>query len=129
MTPQHEYNSTEGRCVTDPARIPTPIQDRLVEVYRRLRERPHASSGTEALRQLCEVLEQVEDELSGLPRQNPSPGPARFDGRMYCPEEDFVVRNSDGSLIALTRGHRIEMHADGSLRIINKLTGQTEFER
>ena len=48
---------------------------------------------------------------------------------MYCPEEDFVRRNPDGSLVALTRGHRIEIEADGSLRIINKLTGQTEFER
>ena len=115
--------------MTDPARIPTPIRDRLEEVYRRLKACPRASSGAKALLQLCEVLEQVEDEWSGLPRQNPSPGPARFDGRMYCPEEDFVVRNSDGSLVALTRGHRIEITADGSLRIINKLTAQTEFER
>ena len=115
--------------MTDPDRIPPPIRDRLAEVYRRLKERPHASTGTEALQQLCEVLEQVEDELSGIARQDPSPGPARFDGRMYCPEEDFVVRNPDGRLVALTRGHRIEIAADGSLRIINKLTGQTEFER
>ena len=115
--------------MTDSARNPTPIRERLAEVYRRLSERPRASSGTEALRQLCEVLEQVEDELSGVPRQEPSPRPARFDGRMYCPEEDFVVRNPDGSLVALTRGHRIEIEADGSLRIINKLTSQTEFER
>ncbi len=115
--------------MTDPASNSTPIRDRLEEVFRRLRQRPRATSGTEALRQLCEVLEQVEDELSGISRQQPSPGPTRFDGRMYCPEEDFVVRNPDGSLVALTRGHRIEIEADGSLRIINKLTCQTEFER
>ena len=109
--------------MTDPASNPTPIRERLTEVYRRLKAHPRASSGAEALQQLCEVLEQVEDELSGVAQQEPSPSPVRFDGRMYCPEEDFVLRNPDGSLVALTRGHRIEIEANGSLRIINKLTG------
>jgi hypothetical protein len=48
---------------------------------------------------------------------------------MYCPLPDFVSRLSDGSILALTRGHRIEIGADGSLKIINKATGQTEFEK
>jgi hypothetical protein len=48
---------------------------------------------------------------------------------MYCPLPDFASRSAGGSIFALTRGHRIEIAADASMRIISKLTGQTEFEK
>jgi hypothetical protein len=113
--------------MADPARKPASIRERLDELYRRLRVLPRPASADEALRQLCETLNGVENELSGIVRQQSSPQPPAFDGRMYCPLEDFLLRHDDGSIVALTRGHRIEISSDGSLRILNKLTGEAEF--
>jgi hypothetical protein len=47
---------------------------------------------------------------------------------MYPPLEDFIERRDDGSILAITRGHRIEIGTDGSLRIISKITGEVECE-
>ena len=113
----------------DSARQTRSIRERLDELYRRLRTLPRAGSPDEALRQLCDTLDEVEDAWSGLPKKSPPPPPANSDGRMYCPMADFVLRLEDGGILALTRGHRIEIAADGSLRIISKITGQPEFEK
>ena len=108
---------------------PVDPHERLAEFYRRLRERPQAGSAAAAFLQLCETLDQVEDELSGIVKQVPVPPISSPDGRMYCPTEDHILRRSDGSLMALTRGHRIEISASGAERIINKVTQLVEFER
>lgn len=44
-----------------------------------------------------------------VPKQHPPPWPLMPDGRMYCPLDDFVLEREDGSLLALTRGQRIEI--------------------
>ena len=106
-----------------------PIRERLTEFYRRLRLLPSCNTADLALQQICETLEQVEDECSGIAKRTPPPGPADFDGRMYCPYPDFVQRYDDGSILALTRGHRIEIAASGSVRIIGKLSNLLEFEK
>jgi len=108
---------------------PTPsIVQRLGELYRRLRQLPRTGSAEAALQLLCCTLEQVEDEFSGVAKQSPPPPPDVFDGRMYCPGEDHILRRADGSILALTRGHRIEIAADGRLRIVNKVTLQIELD-
>ena len=104
-------------------------RERLQELYRRLNSLPKMNSPEEAFRQLCEMLEQVEDELSGVPRSASTPALSQSDGRMYGPLEDHVVRRANGSILALTRGHRIEVGSDATLRIVNKLTGQVEFQK
>ena len=113
----------------DSAGQPRSIRERLDELYRRLGMLPRAGSPDEALRQLCDTLDEVEDAWSGVPKKTPPPPPSGFDGRMYCPMADFFLRCDDGGILALTRGHRIEIAPDGSLRIISKITGQTEFEK
>jgi hypothetical protein len=113
----------------DPASQPRSIRERLDELYRRLHDLPRAGSSVEAFQQLCDTLDGVEDAWSGIPKKSPPPGPSVSDGRMYCPQDDFIVRGDDGGILALTRGHRIEIAADGSVRIISKSTGQTEFEK
>ena len=113
----------------DSASQPHSIRERLDELYRRLRALPRAGSPDEAFRQLCDTLDEVEDAWSGIPKKSPPPPPSTFDGRMYCPMPDFLLRCDDGGILALTRGHRIEIAPDGSLRIINKITAQTEFEK
>jgi hypothetical protein len=105
------------------------LRERVGELYRRLRLLPQATSGAQAFQQLCETLDQVEDEFSGVKKKSPPPPPQSPDGRMYCPAEDHTVRRPDGSILALARGHRIEISADGRLKIVNKVTLQIEFEK
>jgi hypothetical protein len=105
------------------------IRERVNELYRRLRALPNAANAESALAQLCQTLEEVEDELSGIVKKSPPPPPNMPDGRMYCPTEDHTLRRSDGSILALTRGHRIEITGRGAMQIINKITMQIEFEK
>jgi hypothetical protein len=105
------------------------IAERVAEFYRRLQCLPPAGGGREAWQQLCRTLEEVEDELSGMRKSDPPPPPGRPDGRMYPPLEDFVVRAADGSLMASTRGHRIEIDAGGGIRITNRKSNVIEFEK
>ena len=107
---------------------PRSIRERLDELYRRLRTLQRASSSDEALRQLCNTLDEVEDAWSGILKQAPAPPLSVSDGRMYCPMADFTLHREDGSILAMTRGHRIEIASDGALRIISKITGLAEFE-
>ena len=104
-------------------------RDRLIEFYRRLRELPQRDSARAAFQQICETLDRVEDEWSGIPKLIPIPPLASLDGRMYCPVDDHILSRADGSLLAMTRGHRIEIAANGAERIINKATQVVEFER
>jgi hypothetical protein len=104
------------------------IQERVDELYRRLRQLPPAKTSEAAFQRLCQTLEAVEDELSGITKKTPPPPPSLSDGRMYCPLADHVLRRTDGSILAVTRGHRIEIAANGTLRIVNKVTLQVEFE-
>lgn len=105
------------------------VRDRLEEIYRRLARSPRTGSAVAAFQELCDTLEQVEDELSGVPKQTPPPWPSLPDGRMYCPSDDFIRRNPDGSWLAMARGHRIEITADGGIQIMSRLTGRVEFKK
>lgn len=105
------------------------IRERLEEFYRRLASLPPAQSAEIALKQICDTLDAVEDEMSGVEKQDPPPSPSMPDGRMYGPLEDHILRRADGSILALTRGHRIEIEANGTQRIINKVKGIVEFEK
>jgi hypothetical protein len=113
------------------AEVPAPlaIGQRLEEYYRRLTHLAPAHSAAEAFEQVCRTLEEVEDELSGIQKQIPTPRPNRPDGRMYPPLEDFTVSLPDGGIEAKTRGHTIQIGADGSIRIVNRRTGEVEFKK
>ncbi len=75
------------------------------------------------------MLEQVENEFSGVPMPAVTPHPSVVDGRMYRPLEDYVLRQQNGDILAMTRGHRIEISAHGAIRVLNKVTRQVEFEK
>ncbi len=105
------------------------IRWRLDEFYRQLRLLPRASNADDALRKLSATLDEVEDEWSGIKKETPAPPPSRFSGRMYPPQSDFTNRMSDGSLISFTRGHRIEISNDGTVKFVCKITGKVEFEK
>jgi hypothetical protein len=105
------------------------IRERLDELYRRLHALPKAESADASFRQLCETLDAVEDELSGVEKKFPPPPPSMSDGRMYCPLADHTVRQADGSILSLTRVHRVEINVNGGLRITNRVSGIVEFEK
>lgn len=108
--------------------MPT-IRERLHEFYRRVGSLARAPSAEEALKQLARVLDDVEDELSGIPKKSPPPPPSVNDGRMYPPLDDFIIRHPDGRITARTRRHRIEIEANGSVTIINERTGAVELSK
>ncbi len=121
---------------TPPTKVKTPgaaptftIRQRIDEFYKRLKKAPKAKNADEALGQVRSKLDEVEDELSGVPKKNPPPPPKESDGRMYPPLDDFIKRNADGSITATTRGHNIKLGADGSITITSRKTGDIEFQK
>ena len=82
----------------------------------RLQLLPAAASQPEALTQLRNVLDAVEDERSGVPYD-----PARWqsDGRMYAPEADGRRSVPDHPLVVRyrSRGHNTFLGVNGSIEI------------
>src|SRR5262249_356722 len=99
------------------------------EFYRRLAAAPLANSADAALEQLSRILEEVEDELSGIPKQSPPPPPSRPDGRMYPPLADHILRLPNGGIEGRTKGNTDEDRPDGRIVIGNKRTGAEVFHK
>lgn len=103
------------------------MQSRLAEVYRRVSRLPRHHDATSSFAQFCAVLDQVEDELSGVPQQTPPPPDEG--GRMYCPLPDRLTRRRDGGFAARTTGHMINVGPDGAVEVVNLRAGRVEFRR
>ncbi len=101
-------------------------EDRLTEVFRRLEGLPAAASCEEARANLERVLDAVEDELSGVPKD-----PTRWqsDGRMYMPEADSEIRSPRAGVHKFrSRGHYVLFGSNGAT-LIQDLKGRTVHER
>ena len=106
------------------------IQERLAVFYERLRIAPPAASAEEAFMLICRTLEEVENEFSPLPKQ--SPPPRTFDGRMYLPEADNIVKAPDNSMWIKTRHHRVRIDPGGAFCVFREMPGKTmrrEFQK
>jgi hypothetical protein len=103
------------------------IQERLEVFFNRLGQAASCGTADEALALVCRLIEEVEDELSSVPREDPPP--MRFTGRMYAPHADRVERRFDGSLVASTRHHSIYCSAKGAIHIEYAPTLQTVFDK
>jgi len=101
---------------------------RLAEYYRRLGTQPPSMTAEDALARIRNTLDEVEDAFSGIPRSHPPPPRSRPDGRMYPPLDDYVTRQTDGTIRAQTRRHDIQIGRDGTITITNRTSGQIEFE-
>lgn len=108
---------------------PRTIRERLDEFYRRLAAQPPSRTADDALERIRTTLNEVEDDLSGVPKAAPPPPPNAPDGRMYPPLDDFVARLADGGLLARTRGHEIVIGANGRITIRLTANGAIEFEQ
>lgn len=91
------------------------LHQRLAEFFKRLEAAPPAANAQEALDLLCRLIEEVEDELCPVARQDPPP--LTSTGRMYAPQADRVKRLPNGRIVADARHHRIYCQADGSISI------------
>ena len=92
------------------------IQQRLEVFFQRLKDAPPVANAEEAMRLVCRLIEEVEDEFCPLPRENPPPG-LRFTGRMYAPQTDRIWPLKSGGLSAETRRHLIYCFPDGRIEI------------
>jgi|GEM_PF-4554945 len=98
------------------------IPERLQIYFQRLRESPPARSANEAIDLVNAILDQVEDEYSGVPK-NPNPGLTTPDGRMYPVQPDRIDPNPNvvGGYILTTRGNLIYIGPDGSIQIYTRV--------
>lgn len=99
----------------------------MQEFYVRLAATQKPTSADDAIEQLRRVLDEVEDEISGVVAVDPPP--ADGGGRMYFPLADQIVRRGDGGITAQTRGHEIVVQASGEVTITRRGTGEVEFQR
>jgi RHS repeat-associated protein len=104
---------------------PLSKSERLAKFADRIWASPKANNVEGAISQINKNLDAVEDAYSGVAK-NPSAAVAtRNDGRMYGILDDtYVTRHANGNATALTKGHRIEINADGSYSMFNRYTDE-----
>jgi len=83
--------------------------------YGRLLAAPPVGTAQEAFDLLCRLLDEVEDEHSGKPK-DPDP-PLKYDGRMYPPQSDMTAHLPDGSIRARSARNWVYAYVDGTILI------------
>lgn len=91
-------------------------KERLEIFLERLGTCPAAASHDEAFNQLSSVLNDVEDEFSGVPF---TPENWAHDGRMYPPQEDNKKMLDNGVARYRSRGHVTLVGMNGAIKIID----------
>ncbi|MBB4636719.1 hypothetical protein [Longimicrobium terrae] len=103
-----------------------PKHVRLQEFYRRLSASPPAQSDDEMFVRYCTLLDQVEDELTGIPYD---PSAWMSDGRLYPPQKDRMLRAPAGHVTVFrSRGHLTRLGENGAIEIV-RVNGAVEFRK
>jgi hypothetical protein len=102
--------------------------ERLEEFFRRLAAAPPAADHDEAIKQVADTLNQVEDELTSIPYDPTFP---LNDGRMYPPQPDSkkAVSGRPDLTRYRSKGHSTIIGDNGAIRIIAHATGEVVFEK
>lgn len=104
-------------------------RERLEEFFRRSGLAPGSSSFDEALALIRRIMNEVEDELSGI-AMNPKPTLQTDDGRMYPPMDDMIFEIPGRPTVkrCRSRRHRIFIGNNGAIEI-QSLEGVIEFSK
>jgi hypothetical protein len=80
----------------------------------------------EAYRALVSILEEVEDELTGIEND---PSRWKFDGRLYPPQRDHWSRDPNHPRVTRmrTRGHNVFIADNGAIEIREIVSGVVQF--
>jgi len=106
--------------------------ERLEEFFRRLRALPPAGTFEEAWQQIHETLNQVEEELSGIPNH---PANWQTDGRLYPPQLDREYPVTGHPLVRRFRSvaHNTLIGANGAMQVrrvkLDPLQGEVLFSK
>ena len=103
-------------------------EERLTEFLRRLERAPAAKTFEEAYSQICNILNEVEDELTAIPN---NPENWLTDGRLYPPQLDNVrkVPNKDALKRFRSVGHNTFIGENGSIEIEVVETKKVIFDK
>jgi hypothetical protein len=102
--------------------------ERLKEFLRRLATAPPAADPDEAMHQVADILNRVEDEMTSIPYDPTFP---LNDGRMYPPQPDSkrsVPGRSDVTRYR-SKGHSTLIGENGAIQIIDHATGDVIFDK
>lgn len=104
-----------------------PRRERLNEFFRRLLAAPYAGTEDEALMQLANILDAVEDELTGTPN---IPANWQTDQRLYPPQRDAARKVPGHPRVKRWRSrlHNTYVGENGSLEIV-ALSGRIEVQK
>ena len=100
--------------------------ERIREFFRRLAAAPPAADHDEAMRQVADILNEVEDEMTSIPYDPTFP---LNDGRMYPPQPDSkraVPGRTDVTRYRSKR-HSTLIGENGAIRIIDHGSGDVVF--
>jgi hypothetical protein len=102
-------------------------RERLTEIYRRLELAAPAASGTDALDLIALTMNQVEDQLSGVPFD---PENWRNDGRLYPPHPDShrTVAGRPDLTRFRSKRHNTWIRSNGAIEIRTS-EGDVEFAK
>jgi hypothetical protein len=105
-----------------------PKKERLAEFYRRLRAAPPAGSHDEALGQIRDILNKVEDEMTSIPY---NPANWQSDGRLYPPMDDMRrdVAGWPDVVRYRSKGHNTFIRSNGAVEIQLAVGGQVQFAK
>ncbi len=103
-------------------------RERVREFLRRLGAAPAASNHDEAMKQVADVLNRVEDEMTSIPYDPTFP---LNDGRMYPPKSDSKrsVPGLPGATRYRSKGHSTVIGDNGAIRIIDHSAGKVVFDK
>jgi hypothetical protein len=110
-------------------RAPDPSRsERLKEFFRRLIVAPPASDHEEAMQQVTDILNRVEDEMTSIPYDPTFP---LNDGRMYPPRPDSKKAVSGRADVTRYRskGHSTLIADNGAIQIIDRSSGNVVFDK
>lgn len=104
-----------------------PKRERLDEFFRRLLAAPLTGTSEEALMQLADILDAVEDELTEISNV---PQSWQSDQRLYPPQKDAAREVPGHPRVKRwrSRGHNTYIGENGALEIV-ALSGRVEVQR